>query len=348
MRDCEEPIVADYGQFFALPGPTGKTTQVYRWVWPSRADKIWEAPGWEGCGNAHLSEDGEYLVIGDGRGGHIDRDYEWDQVMLRFYHRDTLIRAVPLREVLSDPKKVSFADCNSVWAISMSFIGAHRFALDTADDRRLIYDVTTGALTEATSSNAYNEVYTRRAEDPNDATPSAPPPKTRPPEKRAWPMVDTEHPVWSRNRRFFAVPAADRTVTQVFRVLGRGRSEKVWEKVGWEDGTFISDDGEYLVVGYAGKSVLDRKYTFETVMLTFYRRGTLIRTSRLRGIISLGKSLWEWPEGYEWGDYVGFVSAHRFAVDTVENVRVFYDVTKGVAVDGDGSPVRRFWTGKSI
>ena len=52
----------------------------------------------------------------------------------------------------------------------------------------------------------------------------------------------------SNNRRFFAEPGAagqgPKRSTEVFRVLGPNKSEKIWEKPGWSPETFLSDDGE--------------------------------------------------------------------------------------------------------
>jgi hypothetical protein len=156
---------------------------------------------------------------------------------------------------------------------------------------------------------------------------------------RAWLFLDADEPVYSSNRQFYAVPAgAKSTVTRVFRNLGPRRSEKVWEKRGWNYVTNISDDGEYLVTGYDGNNVLDRNYTPDTVMLTFYRRSTPVRSVPLREIIVDVKRMAEWHEGFEWGFYRGFVAEHQFAVDTAEDRRLVYDVTTGALVEVLPSP----------
>lgn len=348
ILDCDDPTSSSNGQFFAVPGPKGNTTQVYRWIWPTRVEKIWEKPGWH-C-DGRLSNDGEYLVAGDDWSGQINRGYKWDQVMLRFYHRDTLIRAVPLREVLLDPNNVSWNDCSSMWATSMGFVADHRFGIDTADDRSMVYDVTTGALVEVRPSSDYERRFPGRIRTTADLRrpenkPSAPRPGISSPKMRAWPVVDREHPVYSKDRRYYAAPSAERTMTQVFRNGDGGRSEKVWEKAGWVDGTALSNDGEYLVTGYPGVGLLDGNYTLETAIVTFYRRGTLIRAVPFREIIIVPKHLRDWKEGYEWGGYVGFISAHRFAIDTVEDRRLIYDVTTGEVAGISPETARRFQSG---
>lgn len=154
ILDCDGPASSSNDEFFAVQAQKGKTTEVYRWVWPTRTEKIWEKPGW-GC-DSFLSDDGEYLVVGDSEGGQLSRNYNLDRVMLTFYRRDTVIRTVSLREIMLDVQKNAlWSDCSSLWGGYAGFVGGQRFAVDTVEGRRLVYDFTTGTRIEILPSTKY-------------------------------------------------------------------------------------------------------------------------------------------------------------------------------------------------
>jgi hypothetical protein len=99
---------------------------------------------------------------------------------------------------------------------------------------------------------------------------------------------------------------------------------------GWHDNSFLSDDGEYLTVGYVGDNLLDRDFTASLPMLQFYRRGKLIRSVSLGEIIENMKSLRRTASHYAWGYFRGHTALHDVAVDTIEGRRLTFDVTTGV------------------
>lgn len=101
---------------------------------------------------------------------------------------------------------------------------------------------------------------------------------------------------------------------------------------GWNDASYLSDDGDYLVVGYYQSLLALEDNRPEVPMLKFYRRGALLRSVSLGEIIRDLKSLRRTRSHYEWGFDVGYVDLHRFAVDTIERRRLVFDVTNGQLV----------------
>ncbi len=144
------------------------------------------------------------------------------------------------------------------------------------------------------------------------------------------PLLSGDEPdrVESLNREFFAVPSANRKATIVFR-RRKPKHEEVWRMSGWHDNSFLSDDGEYLTVGYVGDNLLEADFTASLPMLQFYRRGKLVRSVSLGEIIENMKSLRRTVSHYAWGYYRGHTALHDVAVDTIEGRRLTFDVTTG-------------------
>ena len=74
-------------------------------------------------------------------------------------------------------------------------------------------------------------------------------------------------------------------------------------------------------------------------MLTFYRRGERVAVVHLGELFADRSFVHLRPARYEWGRFVGFVGLHRFAVDTVEQRRLTYDVTSGKQIEARPLPV---------
>jgi hypothetical protein len=65
------------------------------------------------------------------------------------------------------------------------------------------------------------------------------------------------------------------------------------------------------------------------VMLSMFRRGTLVSSVRFNEIILDQTRL---GDSRRWGECKGFVSLHRFALETLERRRLDYDVTTGTLI----------------
>jgi hypothetical protein len=140
-------------------------------------------------------------------------------------------------------------------------------------------------------------------------------------------------PVHSANKKYFASQRPGQRFTEVFKRVGRTGREKLWEVSDWTPALYLTDDGDYLVMGYEGANLLSHDYRLDQVMVSFFHRATLIKAIRLDEIILDPKHLEISDSGVMWGFFVGLVASHRFALDTVEHRRLIYDVSTGDLVE---------------
>lgn len=139
-------------------------------------------------------------------------------------------------------------------------------------------------------------------------------------------------------RVFFAAPSRDHQSTIVFRAAKGKKPERVWAMPGWQTTAWLSDDGDYLVVGYAGVNLLELDHKPDEVMLSFFRRGTLVGTVRLTDIIENQAHMRRSVSHYGWGHYLGFVGLHQFAVTTIEDRELVYDVATATRLSAERMP----------
>jgi len=145
----------------------------------------------------------------------------------------------------------------------------------------------------------------------------------------AQPILYDDGPVASANKRYFAVLGSDQQSTVVFKRLSRKKREKLWEAPVWSPATYLADDGDHLVIGYEGGNLLSHQYRFDQVMVSFYRRETLIRSVSLNEIILDRRHLEASDSGVQWGFFVGLIGPTKFALDTVERRRLIFDIATG-------------------
>jgi len=155
IEDRDPRIDSANGRFFAVPGPEKKSALVFRRDGPDGRVKLWEMKGWPYAG--YLDDDGESFAVGDWDVHVLKRGYRGDEVIVSFYRRGELIKSLRVADILRRPKNLgSPSEGGYHWGTWVGFVGLHRFALDTAEGRRLIYDVTTGSLVEATATQAHD------------------------------------------------------------------------------------------------------------------------------------------------------------------------------------------------
>lgn len=145
----------------------------------------------------------------------------------------------------------------------------------------------------------------------------------------AQPLLYDNGPVVSANKRYFAVPGSDQQSTVVFKRLGRKKREKLWEAPVWSPAAYLADDGDHLVIAYEGGNLLSHRYQFDQVMVSFYRRETMIKSVSLNEIILDGTRLEVSDSGVQWGFFVGLIGSTKFALDTVERRRLIFDIATG-------------------
>src|SRR6266404_4897516 len=134
----------------------------------------------------------------------------------------------------------------------------------------------------------------------------------------------------SRNNRFVALPTKDRKETVVYEQSKKRR--EVWRMPGWDEFCGLSNDGDYLVLCSDERNFLPLDYKPDRTMLTFYKRGTLIRRVPLSELIRDFRSLRRTISHYDWGSFDGFSALHRYDVETIEGRLITFDVTTGQAI----------------
>jgi hypothetical protein len=127
-------------RFLALPTKNKTETIVYDRSAKQR--EIWRMPGWDEFGS--LSDDGDYLVRWNPHSDLIDLDYKPDLTILAFYKRGTLIRKVPLSELVRDFRSLQRTVSHYVWGRYLGFSTLHRYDVRTVEGRLISYDVTSG------------------------------------------------------------------------------------------------------------------------------------------------------------------------------------------------------------
>jgi hypothetical protein len=140
-------------------------------------------------------------------------------------------------------------------------------------------------------------------------------------------------------RAFFAAPSRDHHSTVVYYRVARGKKpEPIWTMPGWYSVAWLSDDGDYLVTGYPGNNLLELDHKPNEVMLSFYRRGVAVGTIRLDAILENQARMRKSVSHYGWGHFLGFVAPHQFAVTTIEDRELVYDVTTGKQLSANPVP----------
>lgn len=104
--------------------------------------KLWEMRGHRRV--VFLSDRPDYLVSVYQGETLLSIKHSADEVMLAFYRRGELLRAVTLGEVIQHPAKLPRTVSHLRWAESLGLSDGDRFRLLTAEGREYLFDVTTG------------------------------------------------------------------------------------------------------------------------------------------------------------------------------------------------------------
>lgn len=109
--------------------------------------------------------------------------------------------------------------------------------------------------------------------------------------------------------------------------------QEIWSMPGWFGDAYLADDGEHFVEGYWGYNLLALKAGPSTTMITFWRRGELVRRAPLSEIIADLSNLTRTASHYFWGYTMGIDKEGRFLVQTVEDRVLAFDVESGALVE---------------
>jgi len=137
----------------------------------------------------------------------------------------------------------------------------------------------------------------------------------------------------SPNGQFCAEMSAEKRQT-IIRHGGR----EIWRMEGWFEDAYLADDGDHLVVGYWGGPHLPVNFSPRTTVVTFYRRGELIKKVHVSGIFRDLHSLPLTGSHRLWGRTLGFDKKGRFIINTTESRAFAFDVRSGNVVEAWFAP----------
>jgi hypothetical protein len=105
---------------------------------------------------------------------------------------------------------------------------------------------------------------------------------------------------------------------------------------GWYRNTYLSDDGENLVVVYDGANLLSLDYKPDEVMLKFYDKGILLNEVRLNQLIKnpIAENLEKTESHFRWVDTYGMNEKQVFEVNTIEKKKFLFDIKTGLLIEG--------------
>lgn len=128
--------------FFMTMDPARMTTTVYRAAPGGRGEKVWAMYGWFRV--AELANDGEHVVAGYDGMNLIPRQYDREEVMLRFFRRGELIQDVTLDQLVLDFSRLRRTVSHFAWGNYLGLDESGHYAVETVEGRRLRFDVRTG------------------------------------------------------------------------------------------------------------------------------------------------------------------------------------------------------------
>ncbi|WP_420345155.1 hypothetical protein [Pelagibius sp.] len=114
-----------------------------------------------------------------------------------------------------------------------------------------------------------------------------------------------------------------------------------WSMDRWFPDAYLADDGDHLIVGHGGLGLVPVRFHPSTTILTFWRRGELVRKVPLTEIVEDLSRLPLTGGHRRWGRTLGFDDQGRFLVQTVEDRVLAFDVKDGSLVDTWPSPRHR-------
>ena len=120
-------------------------------------------------------------------------------------------------------------------------------------------------------------------------------------------------------------------------VLKGGKA--LWSMPGWFRDPYLADDGDHLVVGNNGLELIPTRYHPPITILTFWRRGELVRKVPLSEIVLDASNLGITGPHRLWGRTLGFDEQGRFLVQTVEDRALAFDPKSGMLVDSWPRPL---------
>lgn len=138
---------------------------------------------------------------------------------------------------------------------------------------------------------------------------------------------------FSPDKHFYAEMHARLKTTVIYELPPSGEPQKRWSMPGWFRVAHLSNDGSHFVTAYDGANLLaleDRKP--ETIMLSFYDRGRLVRHVTLGELVPDLTHLKRTESHFAWGHVDGFNAKGFYTVETVDSKTIVFDATTGKRV----------------
>lgn len=113
----------------------------------------------------------------------------------------------------------------------------------------------------------------------------------------------------------------------------KGKTKKLWAIDGWYRVAVLAADCEHFVTGYDGVNLLPENFARDTVMLSFYRKGFLIRRVTLTELVKDMSKLEKTASHWTWGHYIGLEQGTRYRVTTVDRGDIVFDMKTGLPIE---------------
>ncbi len=121
---------------------------------------------------------------------------------------------------------------------------------------------------------------------------------------------------------------ADPTVPSLS-VFSRGNPMPVWSLPAWHRQFFLSNDGDHLVIGPEGLSLLPLDAKLSDPLLVFMKQKAIVRVVVVGDLFPGLSSLRRTASHLEWGRVVGISPRGQLIVELVGGRRVAYGVVTG-------------------
>ena len=134
---AQEPVAGTWstfspdGRHVAVLDPSRMETAVYRIDGNGERTYEWSMPGWSS--RAALANGGEHLVVAPDEGGVVRSDWQPGDVVLRFYERGLLVKALTLAELVPDPTEMIPIESHYYWGRTRGFDAQGRYVVETVD-----------------------------------------------------------------------------------------------------------------------------------------------------------------------------------------------------------------------
>jgi len=118
-------------------------------------------------------------------------------------------------------------------------------------------------------------------------------------------------------------------VTNITLVSPQTYQQQSWAIPGWHRWLFVSDDGESVIVGYAGMNLVPLDVTLGEPVLFFYNKGRLVRTINLGDLYKHKFQLVRTFSHYRWANTPRINKANQLVVELVDGKKVAFAASSG-------------------